>query len=66
MTCGPIVESTMVEVPRKRNTREEHAALRQGEGPDAWKPSKLVQKDVDAAWTKKARSEPLLGAISTS
>ncbi len=53
----------MVEVPRKRNTREEHAALRQGEGPDAWKPSKLVQKDVDAAWTKKARSEPLFGVL---
>ena len=30
MTGGPIVDSTMVEVPRQRNTREEHATLRQG------------------------------------
>ena len=45
----------MVEVPRQRTTREENAALKQGEVPEDWKerPRKLVQKDVEATWTKK-------------
>ncbi len=55
LTGGQIVDSTMVEVPRQRNTREENAALKQGEIPEDWKecPRKLAQKDVEATWTKK-------------
>ena len=55
LTGGQIAGSTMVEVPRQRNIREEHAMLEQGKVPEAWKepPGKLAQKDVDATWTKQ-------------
>ena len=55
LTGGQIVDSTMVEVPRQRNTREENVALKQGDVPEDWKkqPRKLAQKDVEATWTKK-------------
>ena len=55
LTGGQIVDSTMVEVPRQRDTRGENAALKQGEVPKDWKesPRKLAQKDVEATWTKK-------------
>lgn len=52
---GQILDASIVRVPRSRNTREENAAIKQGELPDAWadKPAKRSQKDVDARWTKK-------------
>ncbi len=55
LTGGQIVDSTMVEIPRQRNTREENAALKQGDVPEDWQqqPRKLAQKDVEATWTKK-------------
>ena len=42
-------------VPRNHNTREENAAIKQGEVPEDWadKPAKRCQKDLDARWTKK-------------
>jgi IS5 family transposase len=52
---GILVDATLVEVPRQRNTREENATIKQGETPSDWKkqPRKLAQKDVDGRWTKK-------------
>lgn len=52
---GMIVDATIVEVPRQRNTRGENAEIKAGETPAAWKaqPRKLAQKDVEARWTKK-------------
>jgi len=52
---GQIVDATIVEVPRQRNTREENAQIKAGEIPPQWEsqPNKLAQKDLDACWTKK-------------
>lgn len=52
---GSMIDATMVEVPRQRNSREDNALIKQGETPTAWKtqPRKLAQKDVDARWTQK-------------
>ena len=52
---GQIVDATMVEVPRQRNTRDENKEIEAGRVPEEWKDAthKLEQKDVDARWTKK-------------
>lgn len=50
-----IVDSTFVDAPRQRNTREENAAIKAGEIPEGWEdnPHKAAQKDTDARWAKK-------------
>jgi IS5 family transposase len=52
---GQMVEATLVEVARQRNSREDNAKIKAGEVPQGWsdQPSKARQKDVDARWTKK-------------
>ncbi|MCX6252124.1 MAG: IS5 family transposase [Bacteroidetes bacterium] len=52
---GAIVDASIVQVPRQRNTREENKQVREGNTPEDWKnnPNKLEQKDLDADWTKK-------------
>jgi len=47
---GQIVDASIVEVPRQRNSREENAQIKAGQPPEALKqkPNKLRQKDVDA------------------
>ncbi|MDI7186071.1 IS5 family transposase [Leptospira santarosai] len=52
---GTIVDATILEVPKQRNTKEENAQVKKGEVPSEWKKNhnKLYQKDTDARWTKK-------------
>ena len=52
---GQRVDATFVEVPRQRNSREDHATIQAGEVPAGWEdqPEKARQKDVDARWTLK-------------
>ena len=52
---GSIVDASIVETPRQRNSREENKQVREGKIPEDWKdnPHKLCQKDIDAEWTKK-------------
>jgi IS5 family transposase len=52
---GQIVDASIVQVPRQRNTREENETVKSGRTPAAWKkkPAKNRQKDKDARWTKK-------------
>lgn len=52
---GKIIDATIVEVPKQRNTREENQEIKEGCVPEEWQkqPHKLRQKDVDATWTKK-------------
>ena len=52
---GPIIEASIVAVPKQRNSREESAGIKAGEPPEGWedKPAKRRQKDVEARWTKK-------------
>lgn len=52
---GQIVDATLVEVPRQRNSADENREIKAGTVPEDWqgKPAKLAQKDTDARWTKK-------------
>jgi len=52
---GQIVDATIVEAPRQRNTRDENAMIKEGRTPEEWaeNPNKMRQKDVDARWTQK-------------
>jgi IS5 family transposase len=52
---GKIVDASFVEVPRQRNTKEENAKIKSGEGDELWNdnPYKKRQKDIDARWTEK-------------
>ena len=52
---GKMIDASIVEVPRQRNTREENKQIKEGDIPEDWQdnPNKLRQKDTDAAWLKK-------------
>jgi len=53
---GQIIDATIVEVPIQRNTRDENAAIKNGDAEKVragWTPDKAAQKDTDARWTKK-------------
>ena len=52
---GQIIDASIVESPRQRNTRKENESIKAGETPEEWKenPEKLRQKDVDARWVQK-------------
>jgi len=50
---GQIVDASIVNVPKQRNSREENAKIQEGEIPENWPENKRRRKDVDACWTKK-------------
>lgn len=52
---GQIIDATIVEAPKQRNTRDENEKVKAGETPEDWEkePAKNRQKDKDARWTKK-------------
>ena len=50
---GQIVDASIVNVPKQRNSREENAKIKEGETPENWPENKRRRKDVDARWTKK-------------
>lgn len=51
---GQIVDASIVEVPKQRNSRDENKAIKEGKGaPEEWSEHKKRQKDVDARWCKK-------------
>lgn len=52
---GQIMDASIVEAPRQRNSRAEKDIIKSGETPEDWKtnPSKLAQKDMDARRTLK-------------
>lgn len=51
---GQIVDASMVEVPRQRNTPDENDQIKAGEAPD-WSEPKARQKDTQARWAFKYR-----------
>ncbi len=55
LQTGTLVDSSVVQVPRQRNSREENATLKSGEVPSDWKeqPHKLCPQDTEARWFKK-------------
>ena len=50
LKSGQIVDSTIVETLRQRNSREENETIKSGDVPKVWasEPNKLRQKDTDA------------------
>jgi len=52
---GQIVDASIVEAPKQRNTRQENDEIKAGKTPKDWdrKPAKNRQKDKDARWAKK-------------
>jgi len=52
---GQIIDASIVEMPRQRNSKDENDQIKKGETPQEWKkePEKLKQKDVDARWVRK-------------
>ena len=52
---GQIIDASIVEVPKQRNTREENATVKAGNTPEELEkqPAKNAQNDKDARWTKK-------------
>lgn len=52
---GSIVDATLVEVPIRRDNKEDNEAIKEGKVPDsiAENPNIACQKDLDARWTQK-------------
>lgn len=52
---GKMIDASFTVAPRQRNSKEENATIKKGEGADLWKdtPNKKRHKDIDARWTKK-------------
>lgn len=50
---GSIIDATIVEVPRQRNSREENERIKAGQVPAEWDEAKRAHKDTDARWVKK-------------
>ena len=57
---GQIIDATVVEAPRQRNSEDEKRDIKAGKVPEEWKdnPPKLAQKDTDARWTLKRGKKP--------
>lgn len=49
---GQILDASIVEVPKQRNSKEENQAIKSGDAP-GWPGNKQRQKDTDARWIKK-------------
>ncbi|MFT5822887.1 MAG: IS5 family transposase [Crocinitomix sp.] len=52
---GKMVDASFTIAPRQRNTKDENAKIKKGEGGDLWNDNtnKKKHKDIDARWTKK-------------
>jgi IS5 family transposase len=50
---GQIVDASIVQAPKQRNSREENKQIKYGHVPQDWSEHKRCQKDTDARWTKK-------------
>ena len=50
---GKIVDASIVQVPKQRNSREDIDQLKEGTMPENWEENKIRQKDTDAQWTRK-------------
>ncbi len=50
---GQIVDASIVQAPKQRNSRDNNKRIKDGEIPENWSENKKRQKDTDARWTKK-------------
>lgn len=53
--AGTIIDATIVEAPKQRNSREDNKTIKTGKIPDNFRKNdnKLRQKDIDARWAIK-------------
>ena len=66
---GQIMDASIVEDPRRRNSREEKETIKSGKPSSHWKgnPNKLAQKDIDARWTlKRGRKKERMSQLMVS
>ncbi len=50
---GQIIDASIVNVPKQRNSRDENQGIKDGKIPTDWTDNKKRQKDTDARWTQK-------------
>jgi len=52
---GHIVDASIIEAPKQRNSKEDNAKIKEGEVPEDFirNPHKIRQKDIDARWNVK-------------
>jgi len=50
---GKIIDATIINCPKQRNSREENQRIKEGNVPEQWSDKKESHKDVDARWTQK-------------
>ena len=50
---GTMVDASIVEAPKQRNSRDENGQIKEGKTPDGWSESTRRQKDIDARWVTK-------------
>lgn len=51
---GQIIDASIVQAPRQRNSRNENQQIKFGQIPQDWSENKKRQKDTDARWFRKA------------
>lgn len=53
--AGQIMDATIIECPKQRNTRSENETIKENKIPDGWaiNANKMAQKDCDARWFVK-------------
>ena len=51
---GQIMDASVVEAPRQRNSQEEKEVIKSGDVPKSWEdnPGRLRQKDCSARWIR--------------
>lgn len=54
-SCGSIIDASIVEAPKQRNSKDDNKTIKEGGTPESFKgnDAMLRQKDLDARWTKK-------------
>lgn len=50
---GQIIDASIVQAPKQRNSRDDNKRIKDGEVPEDWSENKKRQKDTDARWTRK-------------
>lgn len=50
---GQIIDASIVQAPRQRNSRDENRQIKEGKIPEEWSENKRRQKDTDGRWLKK-------------
>lgn len=50
---GQIIDASIVQAPKQRNSRDENKSIKEGNVPENWSDNKKRHKDTEASWVKK-------------